>query len=98
MCQKNLEWCRKWCSYRACGEAGDVSGGADGYFVDWGGYICTFLFYSVPGVFRCGLFLCEVFRNVVDADAELVAVDSISIDHPLPQCIVIGIVIVLRDI
>ena len=34
MCQKNLEWCRKWCRNRVCGETGYVPSGADGYFVD----------------------------------------------------------------
>ena len=95
MCQKNLEWCRKWCNYRSGGESGYVSGGADGYFIDWCCNFSTFLFHRVPGVFRCGLFLGEVFRNVVDADAELVTVCIISVYDLFPLGVVVCVILIL---
>ena len=98
MCQKNLEWCRKWCNYRSGGESGYVPGGADGYFIDGSGYIGALLFHRVPGVFRCGLFLGEVFRNVVDADAELVAVNTIRTYNTIPFIIIISVMFILRNV
>lgn len=95
MCQKNLEWCRKWCNYRSGGESGYVSGRADSYFIDWCCNFSTFLFHRVPGVFCCGLFLCEVFRNMIYADAELVAVDAVCIYRCLPLLVVVCVVVVL---